>query len=77
MIKFPKIKESIPKITDDIINGFSRRLKLIPLFSIAIISVSFAIFEVKKITETIFSKEVKENIRWEEPVKKNSFHQTL
>ena len=44
-------KESIPKIKADIIKGFSRRVKLIPLFRIAIISVLFAILEVKKITE--------------------------
>ena len=35
MIKLPRIKEVIPKITADIIKGFNRRLKLIPLFNIA------------------------------------------
>ena len=54
--KFPRIKDNIPKITADTIKGLSRRLKLIPLFSIAIISVSFAIFEVKNITEIKINK---------------------
>ena len=49
-------KESIPKITAEIRNGFSSLLKLIPLFSMAIISVSFAIFEVKNITDMKINK---------------------
>ena len=38
-------------VLGNFIKGFSKRLKLIPLLSMAIISVSFAILEVKKITE--------------------------
>jgi hypothetical protein len=51
MMKFPNTKDKTPNTTADIIKGFSKRLKLIPLLSMAIISVSFAILEVKKITE--------------------------
>jgi hypothetical protein len=51
IIKLPNTKDNTPKTNADIIKGFSNRLKLIPLLSMAIISVSFAILEVKKITE--------------------------
>ena len=50
IIKLPKINESIPNKTAEIINGFNNLLKLIPLFSMAIISVLLAILEVKNIS---------------------------
>ena len=45
-----------PKNTAQIKNGFSNLLKLIPLVKIAIISVSFAILEVKNVTDRKINK---------------------
>ena len=44
-------------------NGFSNLLKLIPLVKIAIISVSFAILEVKKVTDIKINKELNRFIK--------------
>ena len=55
-MKLPRINESIPSKTAEIINGFNNLLKLIPLLSMAIISVLLAILEVKNITEIKINK---------------------
>ena len=56
IIKLPKTNDSIPNKTAETINGNNNLLKLIPLLSMAIISVLFAILEVKNITEMKINK---------------------
>ena len=56
IIKFPNINDMHPKNSAQIKNGFSNLLKLIPLVKIAIISVSFAILEVKNVTDRKINK---------------------
>ena len=51
MIKLPSRKESNASIIDEIIKGFNNLLNVIPLLRIAIISLLFAIFDVKNITD--------------------------
>jgi hypothetical protein len=59
IMKLPSINDKVPKIMADIIKGLNKRLKLILLFNIAIISELLAIFEVKNITEIKINRGLK------------------
>jgi hypothetical protein len=57
--KLLKKKENADMKAADIIKGYISLLKLIPLFKMAIISVLYAILEVKNMTEINVNRELK------------------